>query len=45
MSKLFEKANIKGASLANRFVFSATWDGRADENGFCTQGGTDRTGC
>lgn len=37
MKKLFEKSNINGLSLANRFVYSATWDGRADDNGFCTQ--------
>jgi 2,4-dienoyl-CoA reductase-like NADH-dependent reductase (Old Yellow Enzyme family) len=35
--KLFEKSNINGLSLANRFIFSATWDGNADDNGFCTQ--------
>ncbi len=37
MNKLFEKSNINGLSLANRFIFSATWDGNADDNGFCTQ--------
>ena len=37
MKKLFEKSNINGRSLANRFIFSATWDGNADDNGFCTQ--------
>jgi len=37
MNKLFEKSTINGLSLANRFIFSATWDGNADENGFCTQ--------
>jgi 2,4-dienoyl-CoA reductase-like NADH-dependent reductase (Old Yellow Enzyme family) len=37
MKELFEPTNIKGVSLANRFVYSATWDGRADNEGFCTQ--------
>ncbi|MRR57209.1 MAG: NADH:flavin oxidoreductase [Deltaproteobacteria bacterium] len=37
MYKLFEKTKIKSLSLENRFVYSATWDGCADENGFCTQ--------
>src|SRR5512139_3526269 len=37
MKKLFKKSNINGLSLANRFIFSATWDGNADDNGFCTQ--------
>jgi 2,4-dienoyl-CoA reductase-like NADH-dependent reductase (Old Yellow Enzyme family) len=37
MRKLFEKSTINRLSLANRFVNSATWDGRADDNGFCTQ--------
>ncbi|MRR58586.1 MAG: NADH:flavin oxidoreductase [Deltaproteobacteria bacterium] len=37
MNKLFEKSNINGLSLANRFIFSATWDGNADDNGFWTQ--------
>jgi 2,4-dienoyl-CoA reductase-like NADH-dependent reductase (Old Yellow Enzyme family) len=37
MNKLFEYSNINGLSLANRFIFSATWDGNADDNGFCTQ--------
>ncbi len=37
MKKLFEKSNINGLSVANRFIFSATWDGNADDNGFCTQ--------
>lgn len=36
MKKLFEKSNINGMSLANRFIYSATWDGNADDNGFCT---------
>lgn len=33
MSVLFEKTEINGIRLANRFVRSATWDGLADENG------------
>src|SRR5512139_3656598 len=37
MEKLYEKNTINGLSLANRFTFSATWDGNADDNGFCTQ--------
>jgi 2,4-dienoyl-CoA reductase-like NADH-dependent reductase (Old Yellow Enzyme family) len=37
MKELFEPTQLKGVSLANRFVYSATWDGRADDNGFCTQ--------
>lgn len=37
MNALFETSQIKGVSLANRFVFSATWDGLADDRGFCTQ--------
>lgn len=37
MKELFESTNIKGMSLANRFIYSATWDGCADDNGFCTQ--------
>jgi len=37
MKKLFESTSINGMSLANRFIYSATWDGCADDNGFCTQ--------
>jgi 2,4-dienoyl-CoA reductase-like NADH-dependent reductase (Old Yellow Enzyme family) len=37
MKILFEKSNINALSLANRFIYSATWDGRADANGFCRQ--------
>lgn len=37
MKNLFEKTQISSLSLANRFVYSATWDGRADDKGFCTQ--------
>lgn len=38
MKKLYEKSTINGLSLANRFIYSATWDGRADDNGYCTPG-------
>lgn len=34
--ELFQKTEIKGVSLANRFVYSALWDGAADDGGFCT---------
>jgi 2,4-dienoyl-CoA reductase-like NADH-dependent reductase (Old Yellow Enzyme family) len=37
MKDLFEKTQISSLSLSNRFVYSATWDGRADNEGFCTQ--------
>jgi len=37
MKELFEKTRIGSLSLSNRFVYSATWDGRADNEGFCTQ--------
>lgn len=37
MKNLFEKTHISSLSLTNRFVFSATWDGMADNEGFCTQ--------
>jgi 2,4-dienoyl-CoA reductase-like NADH-dependent reductase (Old Yellow Enzyme family) len=37
MKNLFEKTQISSLSLSNRFVYSATWDGRADDKGFCTQ--------
>ena len=37
MKELFEKTRIGSLSLSNRFVYSATWDGRADDKGFCTQ--------
>ena len=36
MSRLFEKTVIKGMTLANRFVRSATWEGMASEEGACT---------
>jgi len=34
--ELFQEVEIKGVSLANRFVYSATWEGLADDGGFCT---------
>ncbi len=37
MSKLFEKTIIKGLSIPNRFVRSATSEGMADTDGSCTQ--------
>ncbi|MBJ6798796.1 NADH:flavin oxidoreductase [Geomonas propionica] len=43
MGKVFEKTNINGMSLGNRFIYSATWDGCADDNGFCTQRNIDMT--
>ena len=36
MAGLFEKTEINGMVLRNRFVRSATWEGMADEEGFCT---------
>ena len=36
MQELFQETAIKGVDLANRFVYSATWDGLADDSGFCT---------
>jgi 2,4-dienoyl-CoA reductase-like NADH-dependent reductase (Old Yellow Enzyme family) len=36
MSKLFEKTAIKGMTLANRFIRSATWEGLAGDDGSCT---------
>jgi len=38
MSKLFETTTLKNMTLPNRFVRSATWEGRATDDGFCTQG-------
>lgn len=34
--KVFEPAIINGMSLANRFVRSATWEGLATENSYCS---------
>jgi 2,4-dienoyl-CoA reductase-like NADH-dependent reductase (Old Yellow Enzyme family) len=34
--ELFQETTIGGVSIANRFVYSATWDGLADDDGFCT---------
>jgi 2,4-dienoyl-CoA reductase-like NADH-dependent reductase (Old Yellow Enzyme family) len=36
MAELFESTSIKGMSLANRFVRSATWEGLADQGGAVT---------
>jgi 2,4-dienoyl-CoA reductase-like NADH-dependent reductase (Old Yellow Enzyme family) len=36
MSVLFQKTEIAGMTLANRFARSATWEGMAEENGACT---------
>lgn len=41
MQKIFESTRIKNLSLANRFIYSATWDGVADNKGFCTPKNTD----
>ena len=41
MSVLFEKSEINGMKLKNRFVRSATWEGMAAEDGACTQRITD----
>ena len=37
MSELFEKTEINGMCLSNRFIRSATWDGLAADDGACTQ--------
>ena len=36
MSKLFETTAIKGITLTNRFIRSATWEGMANDDGSCT---------
>jgi 2,4-dienoyl-CoA reductase-like NADH-dependent reductase (Old Yellow Enzyme family) len=36
VSILFEPTILKGMSLANRFVRSATWEGMATSDGICT---------
>ena len=38
MSKLFETTTLKNITLPNRFVRSATWEGRANDDGSCTHG-------
>jgi 2,4-dienoyl-CoA reductase-like NADH-dependent reductase (Old Yellow Enzyme family) len=37
MPGLFEVTRIKGLSLPNRFVRSATWEGMANDDGSCTE--------
>jgi 2,4-dienoyl-CoA reductase-like NADH-dependent reductase (Old Yellow Enzyme family) len=37
MASVFEATSIKGLSLPNRFVMSATWEGMADDDGNCTE--------
>ena len=41
MSKLFEETRIKGLTIPNRFIRSATWAGMATEDGSCTRQLTD----
>ena len=36
MSALFEKSEINGMVLSNRFIRSATWEGMATDEGACT---------
>ena len=36
MSKLFERSDINGMELSNRFMRSATWEGMAADDGACT---------
>ena len=36
--KLFEKTEINGMALNNRFVRSATWEGMAGDDGAVTPG-------
>ena len=38
MPKLFETTTLKNMTLPNRFVRSATWEGRANDDGSCTHG-------
>jgi 2,4-dienoyl-CoA reductase-like NADH-dependent reductase (Old Yellow Enzyme family) len=35
-SKLFDSSTIKGINLKNRFIWSATWQGKANFNGSCS---------
>ncbi|MDY0040418.1 MAG: NADH:flavin oxidoreductase [Desulforhabdus sp.] len=37
MAGIFERASLKGMSLPNRFVRSATWEGMAATDGSCTK--------
>ena len=36
MGALFEKSEINGMVLSNRFIRSATWEGMATDEGGCT---------
>ncbi len=36
MAQLFDPTHIKGLTLSNRFIRSATWEGLAGKNGACT---------
>ncbi len=36
MAELFEESHIRGMSLCNRFIRSATWEGMAAADGACT---------
>ena len=38
MPKLFETTTLQNMTLPNRFVRSATWEGRANDDGSCTHG-------
>lgn len=37
MKKLFEKTSIGGLELKNRFIRSATWEGKSDDKGHMTE--------
>ncbi|MEW5909837.1 MAG: NADH:flavin oxidoreductase, partial [Thermodesulfobacteriota bacterium] len=37
MKTMFDKTQINGMQLRNRFVRSATWEGMAEEDGACTR--------
>src|SRR5690349_9938852 len=38
---VFQGTEIGGVALPNRFAYSATWDGLADDRGVCTPKGID----